>query len=489
MDKLYSDGKRYYTLNNFLQNKFGCKVFKVSLNAGFTCPNIDGKVGYGGCIYCKNGSGEYGGNPKDDLVTQFNFLKDKIAKKWPNSKYIAYFQANTNTYAPLEVLKEKYETVLNLEKVVGISIATRSDSITLEVLDYLDQLNKKTFLMVELGLQTIHEKTANLINRCHDLASFLEMVKKLKERKIYVVAHIINGLPYETKEMMIDTVKYLNKLKIDGIKIHMLNIVKGTKIAQMYEKEKFKILTKDEYVSIVCDQLECLEENITIHRLTSDPNKDELIEPDWLVKKFGVLNDIDKGLKKRHTYQGFNKSILNKFRQILDLGIKENDLVIDATIGNGNDTLYLANLVKKGMVFGFDIQDKAIVNTNQLLKDNNIFNYKLFKKSHEFIDEVLKNYQGKISSIVYNLGYLPNSDKTIKTTWQSTVKSVINGIKLLNNKGFILIVVYPHEEGILESRHLNALKIDGYDINKYYNTENKKAPYLIEIKKSIKKRQ
>lgn len=483
MEKLYSDGKRYYTLNNYLHQMFGCKVFKVSLNAGFTCPNIDGKVGYGGCIYCKGGSGLNGGNPNDDLVSQFNYVKNIISKKWPNSKYIAYFQAHTNTYAPLSVLRKNYEEVLNLPDVVGISIATRCDSISDEVLDYLEELNKKTFLIVELGLQSSNEETAKLINRCHDLECFDKMVYRLKKRKIRVVVHIINGLPYETKEMMLDTVRHLNKLKIDGIKIHMLNIVCGTEIARMYEKNKFKTLSKEEYVNITCDQLEILNENIVVHRLTSDPNKDELIEPTWLVKKFGVLNDIDKCLKRRHTYQGFNSSILNKFRQILDLGVKENDIVIDATVGNGKDTLYLANLVKNGFVFGFDIQKIAINNTNKLLKEHGVSNFKLFNVSHDMIDSVLDNYRGKVSTIIYNLGYLPNGDKSITTKCDTTIKSIYKSIKLLNNKGFILVVVYPHEEGIKEGELIRKLKIDNYKICVYHNTDNINAPYLLEIKK------
>ena len=207
---LYNDNKRYYTLNNYLQAKFGCKVFKVSLNAGFTCPNIDGKVGYGGCIYCKNGSKSYGSDI-NDLVAQFNKVKDKVSKKWPNSKYIAYFQANTNTYASVDVLREKYEAVLSLPDVVGISIATRSDSISEDVLPYLEELNKRTFLIVELGLQSSNEKTGMLINRCHDLKCFDDMVIKLKKRGINVVVHIINGLPYETRDDMLKCIGHILK--------------------------------------------------------------------------------------------------------------------------------------------------------------------------------------------------------------------------------------------------------------------------------------
>lgn len=305
MFKYTLDNKRYHTLNYFYKTTFNSKVVKISLNGGFTCPNIDGSKGYGGCTYCsKSGSGEFGGNVNDDLVTQFNKVKSVIDKKWPNSKYIPYFQARSNTYAPVEVLKEKYETVLKLDNVIGLAIATRCDAINDECLDYLDELNKRTFLTVELGLQTIHEKTSKLINRGHTLKEFEDMVYKLKERNIKVVVHIINSLPYETEEMMLDTVRYINKLGIWGIKIHMLNIIKDTPLEKLYQKERFHILTKEEYIDIVIKQLELLDEKIVINRITADPDPDTLVEPTWLLKKFCVLNDIDKEMKKRDTYQG-----------------------------------------------------------------------------------------------------------------------------------------------------------------------------------------
>lgn len=305
MFKYTLDNKRYHTLNYHLKNKFNSKVFKVSLNAGFTCPNIDGTKGYGGCIYCsKSGSGEHGGNPNKDLTTQFYEVKEVIEKKWPNSKYIAYFQARTNTYATLDVLKSKYEEVLKIDNVIGLSIATRCDAITDDTLDYLEELKKRTYLTIELGLQTIHEKTSKLINRGHTLKEFDTMVKKLRERNIEIVVHIINGLPYETEDMMLNTIKHLNKLDIQGIKIHMLNIVKDTPLETLYNKEHFHILTKEEYIDIVIKQLELLKPEIVIHRITSDPDISTLVEPTWLLKKFCLLNDIDKEMVKRNTYQG-----------------------------------------------------------------------------------------------------------------------------------------------------------------------------------------
>ena len=302
--KYSDDNKRYHTLNYFYKHKFHSKVFKVSLNAGFSCPNIDGTVGYGGCIYCsKSGSGEFAGDKHDDIVTQFNKVKKMMLKKWPNAKYIGYFQAHTNTYAPVKKLKELYEPILNQENIIGLNIATRPDSISDECLEYLADLNKRTYLTVELGLQTIHKKTSILINRCHSLECFTNMVEKLRDNNINVVVHIINGLPGEDKNDMIETVKYLNNLDIQGIKIHMLNILKNTPLEEYYKKNKFHILTKEEYIDIVITQLEYLKEEIVINRITGDPDIDDLIEPKWLLKKFCVLNDIDKEMVKRDVYQ------------------------------------------------------------------------------------------------------------------------------------------------------------------------------------------
>ena len=284
----YSDNnKRYHTLDYFYKHKFNSKVFKVSLNAGLSCPNIDGTVGKGGCIYCSNsGSGEFAGNKNDDIITQFNEIKKMMLKKWPNAKYIGYFQAHTNTYAPIETLKKLYEPILQQEN--------------------LEELNKKTYLTIELGLQTIHKKTTKIINRCHTLECFENMVKKLREKNINVVVHIINGLPYETKEDMIKTAKYLNTLDIQGIKIHMLSVIKNTKLEKLYQLKPFHILTEEEYIDIVINQLENLSPEIVINRITGDPKLDDLIQPTWLVKKFCVLNNIDKEMVKRNTYQGKN---------------------------------------------------------------------------------------------------------------------------------------------------------------------------------------
>ena len=302
--KYSNDNKRYYTLNYYYRKKYNSKVFKVSLNAGFGCPN---KKNGSGCIYCLNGSGE---NRNIPLTEQFNIVKETMERKWKDSKYIGYFQADTNTYAPLDKLKECYESILNIPGVIGLNIATRPDSITPHVYDYLEELSKRTNLVVEIGLQTIHEKTAKLINRGHTLECFNECVRELRKRNIDVVVHVINGLPYETKENMIETIKYVSSLDIQGIKIHMLFILKGTPLEKMYNLTHFHVLTKEEYIDIVCDELEYLREDIVVNRITGDPIKELTIEPKWLFKKFCVLNDIDKEMVKRDSYQGikYNKS-------------------------------------------------------------------------------------------------------------------------------------------------------------------------------------
>lgn len=300
MFKYTLDNKRYHTLNYFFKTKFGQKVFKVPLNINSTCPN---KIN-GGCIFCSNNSASNISDNSVDILTQFEKSKNILEKKWPNSLYIAYFQSGTNTYNNIEKIKKYIDTLLTIPKVVGISIATRPDCLNDEWLKYFDELNKKTFLMIELGLQSSKEETLKFINRGHDVKCFTKAVKDLQKIKIFTVAHIINGLPFETKEDMINTVKYLNNLKIDAIKIHMLYISKNTKLADIYKKKNIKILKKEKYIDSVCSQLEYINEKVVIERLTGDPIKDELIEPKWLLKKFCVLNDIDKEMVKRNIYQG-----------------------------------------------------------------------------------------------------------------------------------------------------------------------------------------
>ena len=273
MFKYSLDNKRYHTLNYFLRKKFNSKVFKVPIDINSTCPNM----ATGGCIYCSNRSKDNITNSNLDYLEQFNQNKKILEHKWPNSLYIAYFQSGTNTYRSVSDIKSIVDKLLVMNKVVGISIATRPDALSEEWLDYLEELNQKTFLTIELGLQSSNNKTLKFINRGHDVKTFTNAVMKLKERKIFTVAHIINGLPYETKEDMLNTIKYLNKLNIDGIKIHMLYISKNTILAEIYQKDKFHILTKEEYIDIVCDELRLLNEKIVIERITGDPIKEELI--------------------------------------------------------------------------------------------------------------------------------------------------------------------------------------------------------------------
>jgi len=303
MFKYSLDNKRYHTLNYFYRTKFNNKVFKVPIDAHMSCPN---KINGNGCIYCSDYSKANIINSSNSIEEQFLNNIKVLENKWPNSLYIPYFQAGTNTYAPLNTLKNLFESLLDFPKVVGLAIATRPDTLSDEIIEYLGELNQKTFLTIELGLQSSNNDTLNFIKRGHDVECFINSVKKLKEKGIFVVAHIINGLPYETEKDMLNTIKLLNDLKVDGVKIHMLYISKNTELATIYKKEQFNILGKEEYIDIVIKQLEQLDEKIVLERITGDPVKEDLITPDWLLKKFCVLNDIDKEMVKRDTYQGKN---------------------------------------------------------------------------------------------------------------------------------------------------------------------------------------
>ena len=294
------DNKRYHTLNYFFKKKFGQKVFKVPLDINSTCPN----QASGGCIYCSNKSVASISDNSLDILEQFENGRKIMEQKWPDSLYIPYFQSGTNTYNDKNLVKGYVDKLLMIPKVVGIDIATRPDCLSDEWLDYLEELNKKTFLIVELGLQSSNDNTLRFINRGHDSKTFKDAVDKLHERNIFVVAHIINGLPYETKEDMINTIKFVNDCKVDGIKIHMLYIAKNTPLASYYETNKFHILTREEYIDIVCSQLRLLNEDVVVMRITGDPLLNELVAPEWLIKKFMVLNGIDQEMVKRNIYQG-----------------------------------------------------------------------------------------------------------------------------------------------------------------------------------------
>ncbi len=297
-------GKRYYTQNYMLREKFGCKVIKISLNAGMTCPNLDGTKGIGGCTYCSSGSGDFAGCPSQSVTEQFYAVKKLMNEKWSEGKYIPYFQANTNTYAPLEKIRSMTAETLSLPDVCGIAISTRPDCISTETADYLAELSRKTYLTVELGLQTVYDETAAKINRCHTYADFLAGYKLLCDRDINTCVHLINGLPGETHEMMLESVRKMSELKLHSIKLHLLHIIKGTVMAAQYENGEFEAMTIEDYVNTVCDQLELLPPDVCIQRLTGDGNRETLIAPLWSLKKFVVMNEIDKELRRRNSWQG-----------------------------------------------------------------------------------------------------------------------------------------------------------------------------------------
>lgn len=300
------DNKRYHTYNYFLKNKYHHKVAKVSLNAGFTCPNRDGTCGYGGCIFCSDSSsGDFAGNVQDSLQKQFHDISSIMRQKWPDCQFIAYFQANSNTYGTVAQLKERFEPFVDMKDVVGIAIATRPDCLDDEICDYLYQLSQKCDLYIELGLQTIHDQTAKLIHRGHDYQTFLEGLDCLRKRHLDVCVHIINGLPYETYDMMLETAKQVGQLDIQGLKIHNLYMLKNTALHRLYQKQPFPMLTREDYISLVVDQLQYIPSHVVIERLTGDAPLQDLVAPLWSIKKVTILNDIDKLMKEKDTHQGY----------------------------------------------------------------------------------------------------------------------------------------------------------------------------------------
>lgn len=300
-----SDNKRYHTWNYYLKNRFHNKVFKVPLNANFSCPNRDGTCGVGGCTFCTSlGSGDCAGDIHDDIQLQFEKGLAVMQKKWPEGKAFAYFQAYTNTYAPLPVLKQYFDPFMERDDVYGIAIATRADCLEDEKIEYLNSLAEKKEIWVELGLQSVYNQTAQTINRGHTYEIFEDCVRRLSHTNIKICVHLINNLPNETKEMMVHSAKVIAQLPIHAVKIHMLHIMKHTVIAKQYEKEPFPLMERDEYVDTVIQQLEVLPPHIIIQRLTGDGVKEELIAPLWTLKKVVVLNEIDKEMARRNTWQG-----------------------------------------------------------------------------------------------------------------------------------------------------------------------------------------
>lgn len=286
----------FHTIATHLKQEFGCRIMKLSLDAGFTCPNRDGTKGIGGCLFCsEDGAGHYASTIEDQIQL--------LSGKWPSGKYLAYFQSHTNTYAPVSHLRQIYEEALSYPDVVGLAIATRPDCLPDDVLELLHELNQKTYLWVELGLQTVHDTTAERLNRCYPLSVFEDAMEKLKQLQIRTVIHLILGLPWETKEDILASVDYVGSLHPFGVKLHLLHVMKNTGLAPLYPQE-FHTFEKEEYISFVTDCLERLPQDITIHRITGDAPADELIAPLWSTDKRSILNGVQQEFKRRGSWQG-----------------------------------------------------------------------------------------------------------------------------------------------------------------------------------------
>lgn len=305
----YSDdpNKRYHTWNYALRQQFGEKIFKVPIDGGFDCPNRDGTVAKGGCTFCSvSGSGDMIVAPSDPLPLQFQKEIQLMHQKWPTvDQYIVYFQNFTNTHAPVDVIRHRFEQVVNEKGVVGLSIGTRPDCLPDEVVNYLAELNERFYLWVELDLQTTFEETSAAINRAHDYQTYLDGVAKLRKHGIRVCTHLINGLPGETPAMMRENVRRtIQDSDIQGIKLHLLHLMTNTKMMRDYNEGRLQLMSKEAYVSVICDQLEMIPPEIVIHRLTGDAPFETIIGPMWSLKKWEVLNAIDAEMKRRNSYQG-----------------------------------------------------------------------------------------------------------------------------------------------------------------------------------------
>lgn len=299
--------KRYYTYDYWLRQTFGGKCAKIPIDAGFTCPNIDGKCSVGGCIYCsQRGSGDFACEAEMPVTEQFEITKKQLSGKWQTDKFIPYFQAHTNTYAPLEKIKEKIELVMALDGVVGLNIATRADCLEDDVVEYLCELAERTVLTVELGLQTVHDGTAMLINRGHTYADFLAGYEKLRRAsdKINICIHLIFGLPGESVSDMLESVREVAKLRPDQIKFHLLHVLKDTRLGDMYLSGEYQPMDMESYVDTVARALLYLPENTVVGRLTGDGMQSQLLAPDWSRKKTVVINNIDKKMYAEDLWQG-----------------------------------------------------------------------------------------------------------------------------------------------------------------------------------------
>ncbi len=301
----FSNNKRYYDFNTFLRQHFGCRVQKISLDAGLSCPNRDGTKGTGGCIYCNPlGSGTGAWARGLSISEQILQAKDFLRRRYKAKKFIAYFQSFCNTYGPYEKLKALYEEALSHQDIVGLAIGTRPDCVNERILSLLASYTSTYQVWIEYGLQSIHNRTLRLINRGHSYEDFLRTIEMTQRYPLLICVHIILGLPEETKEDMLATVKALSTLPIHGIKFHHLYVVKGTKMAEMYLKGQYTPLSQDEYIDILIEALEQLPSQVVIQRLMGDPRKDELLAPEWSLHKRETLNLIEKRLKERNTWQG-----------------------------------------------------------------------------------------------------------------------------------------------------------------------------------------
>jgi len=299
------DKKRYYTFNRFLEEKLGVKVRKVSVNAGFTCPNRDGKVGYGGCVYCHNpGFVPSNTDNRRSVGTQIVEGKSRLKKRGFKGKFLAYFQAYSNTYAPVDILRRLYDEALNDEDVIGLAIGTRPDCVPDDVLSLLEGYAKDHHIWIEYGLQSAHNRTLEYINRGHNYAQFEDAVKRSRNRGIYICAHIILGLPGEEKEHMYETVDRLSDLGIDGVKIHHLQVVKGTALDERFRVGEINVLSVEDYIPLVCDVVERLSLRIVIHRLIGDTRDELLVAPRWILSKAEILSRIDREMEQRDSRQG-----------------------------------------------------------------------------------------------------------------------------------------------------------------------------------------
>lgn len=298
--------KRFNTFSEELKRLFGCKVQRISVDAAFTCPNRDGVKGSDGCIFCGgNGSGSYGIRRDLTISGQLEDGKEVMRRKYRARKFIAYFQAYSNTYAAVDRLRELFAEALSVPDVTGLIIATRPDCLPDDVLGYLQDLSRQTYLWLELGMQSMHERSLKLINRRHDHSCTVDAVRRAKSRGLRVCVHIILGLPGETRDEMLAVAGELNRLGVDGVKLHLLHVMKGTVLAEMYGRDEVRVLGRDEYAGLVCDFLELLDPSVLIHRLTGDGGHDNLLAPLWSLKKFEVLNLIDAEMERRGTRQGF----------------------------------------------------------------------------------------------------------------------------------------------------------------------------------------